>query len=456
MTDQSNPVSVQEEQATSKKKAPLSLEITPNGEYFFHGGAGSPSITKKKNAMLAPYHKCVWNYGVVLELLPEDHVPALNQQIGNARFVRNAYLARRIEYYAETKQTLTPSKYKKEMLPALKQEHDFLKNSEKSALENALNDVDCAYQRFFKQKTGFPKYASKNKPNGNRYTSNYSNNNLTLEMIGGKPYIKLPKVGLVRFILPKGKTLSDIRPYGTKIKKATVSRSGDRWTVSIQMETIIDKPQFPTTVRREDILSVDLGIREFGYFGNMDESIPVHNPRWIKLHEKRLRRFQKAMSRKQYNTKTHTGSKNWEKAKLKVAKEQRKTSNQRRDFQHKLSRAIVESCDAFICEDLAVKNMMKNSKLAKAIASAGWSGFLTKLQYKMERAGKYFLKVDRWFASSQTCHCCGYQNTNVKNLSIRTWTCPKCHTKHDRDENAQKNICLEGIRMLETMGVHVA
>ena len=124
--------------------------------------------------MLAPYHKCVWNYGVVLELLPEDHVSALNQQIGNARFVRNAYLARRIEYYEETKQTLTPSKYKKEMLPALKQEHDFLKNSEKSALENALNDVDCAYQRFFKQKTGFPKYASKNKPNGNRYTDRKS------------------------------------------------------------------------------------------------------------------------------------------------------------------------------------------------------------------------------------------------------------------------------------------
>lgn len=443
-------------QAAAKKKPPLTLEITKDGQFIFHDGSGSPNITKQKNALLAPYDKCIWNYGVVLELLPGEQASALSQQIGNARFVRNHYLSQKITYYRETGKTLSVSQYKREILPALKEEHDFLKQSDKFALENAIAGVDNAYQRFFSKKAGFPKYASRNKPNGNRYTTNYTNNNITLENDNGIPYIKLPKIGMVRFILPKGKCLSDIQPYGTKIKKAIIFRSGDVWTVSIQMETIIDKPAFPKAIRREDILAVDLGIKEFGYFGNMDESMPVHNPRWIRLHEKRLRRFQKALSRKQYDRKNHKGSKNWEKAKLRVAKEQRKTANQRKDFHNKLSHAIAVSCDAFICEDLSVSSMIRNRHMSKEISSAGWSGFLTKVQYKMERAGKYFLKVDRWYPSSQLCHCCGYRNTDTKNLLVRRWTCPVCHTKHDRDANAEKNICMEGIRLLQDMGVQVA
>ena len=275
-------------------------------------------------------------------------------------------------------------------------------------------------------------------------------------MVDGIPHVKLPKIGNIRFILPKGKTLADIKPHGVSIKAATVSKEPDgSYRISLRMESVIDKPVFPTFINAREIISVDLGLKEFGVFGNLEKSIPVPNPRWIQVHAKRLRRFQQSLSRKQYDHKTHTGSKNWEKARAKVAKEQRKIADQRRDFHHKLSRVITDNCVAFICEDLAVKNMMKNRHLSKSIASVGWSQFLAMVQYKMERAGKYFRKISRWYPSSQTCGCCGYKNTDVKDLSVRKWKCPKCGAWHDRDVNAQQNIYKIGAKMLQDEGIQV-
>ena len=274
-------------------------------------------------------------------------------------------------------------------------------------------------------------------------------------MIDRMPYVKLPKLGYIRFVLPKGKTLTDIQPHGTSIKAATVTRSNTIYRISIRMEAVIDKPVFSTVIHKDDIMSVDLGLKDFGVFGNLKESDAVPNPKWIQVHAKRLRRFQQSLSRKQYDHETHTGSRNWEKARLKVVKEQRKIADQRKDFHHKLSRAIADNCTAFICEDLAVKNMMKNRHLAKAIASVGWSHFLTMVKYKMERAGKYFRKVSRWYPSSQTCGCCGYKNADVKDLAVRKWVCPKCGTLHDRDINAQQNIFRMGMRLLQAEGIKI-
>ena len=116
---------------------------------------------------------------------------------------------------------------------------------------------------------------------------------------------------------------------------------------------------------------------------------------------------------------------------------------------------FTDNCVVFICEDLAVKNMMKNRHLSKSIASVGWSQFLTMVQYKMERDGKHFRKISRWYPSSQTCGCCGYKNTDVKDLSIRKWICPKCGTWHDRDVNAQQNIYKLGVKMLQDEGIKI-
>ena len=437
-------------------KYTVTAEQQADGTFEFHGGKGGFNIIKQKNKALEPYGKCIHNYGVLLELIPGDKQSAINQQIGNARVVHNDYLSKREEYYKETKKTLTVLQYKKEYLPALKKEKEYLNDTDKFVYENACRNVDDAYNRFFNGLSGFPKYASKTKSNGNSFTTNFTNNNLELKMIDGIPYVKLPKVGCVRFILPKGKILTDIQPHGVSIKAATVSRElNGSYRIALRMESVIDKPVFLTVINAREIISVDLGLKEFGVFGNLEEPIPVPNPRWIQVHTKRLRRFQQSLSRKQYDHKTHTGSKNWEKARAKVAKEQRKIADQRRDFHHKLSRAITDNCVAFICEDLAVKNMMKNRHLSKSIASVGWSQFLTMVQYKMERAGKYFRKISRWYPSSQTCGCCGYKNTDVKDLGVRKWIYPKCGTWHDRDINAQQNIYKIGAKILQDEGIQI-
>lgn len=225
--------------------------------------------------------------------------------------------------------------------------------------------------------------------------------------------------------------------------------------MSLGLETVIDEVRPVEEVSISDILSADMGLKDFAVLGGKDGFLKVRNPRWIKLHERRLRRFQKALSRKKYDRETHTRSKNWQKAKAKVAREQRRTADQRKDFQHKLSRCIADSCRVFICEDLNVKGMMKNRRLSKAVASAGWYGFFQKVKYKLERSGGRFLQISRWFPSSQTCICCGYRNTDVKKLSVREWTCPKCGSYHDRDGNAQQMILKEGIRLLEEQNVTV-
>ena len=446
--------------AKAAEEKPIKYTVTAeqqsDGTFEFRGGKGGFNIVAQKNKALESYGKCIHNYGVLLELIPGDKQAAINQQIGNARVVHNDYLSKREEYYRETKKALTVSQYKKEYLPALKEKKEYLKDTDKFVYENACRNVDDAYNRFFKGLSGFPKYASRTKPNGNSFTTNFTNNNIELKMIDGIPYVKLPKIGTVRFILPKGKLLADIQPHGVSIKAATVSKKPDgSYRISLRMESVIDKPVFPTFINAREIISVDLGLKDFGVFGNLEESIPVSNPRWIKVHAKRLRRFQQSLSRKQYDHKTHTGSKNWEKARAKVAKEQRKIADQRRDFHHKLSRAITDNYAAFICEDLAVKNMIKNRHLAKSIASVGWSQFLTMVQYKMERAGKYFRKINRWYPSSQTCGCCGYKNTDVKDLSVRKWKCPKCGAWHDRDVNAQQNIYKIGAKMLQDEGIQI-
>lgn len=432
----------------------MSLTLTvDNNNYIFSGR--SMQITKDKNLLLKPYHKQIHNYGIQLKLLPtEEQSNCLNQQIGNARFVRNHYLNDRIELYKNTKQTLTIEKYKKDYLPILKQNNEFLKLSDKFALESAIEHVDNAYKKFFENikngnKKGFPKFVSKYKPNGNKYTTKFTNNNIEILEINGLPYIKLPKLGKIRVILPKTHTINTLIPNNTKILSVSIQKQNNSYTVSLQLETIIDEIIPINSVNRNNIYAMDMGIKYFGVYGNEKTNIEVINPRWIKIHQKRLRRLQKSLSRKQYDIKTHIGSKNWNKCKLKVANEQHKIKNQRKDFQHKLSRKIVNECNVFICEDLNIKGLLKNHHLAKEIVSCAWGQFLQFVKYKLERKGGIFIKVDKFFASSKLCHCCGYKNTTLT-LKDRYWTCPKCNTIHHRDENAKLNLLQEGIRLLTT------
>lgn len=425
-----------------------------DGTFRFRGR--SFRITEDKNQALEPFGMRLHNYGVVLMLLPDAaQVNSLDQQIGNARFIRNRYLADRQAYYGQTGEVLTVSSYKKEYLPKLKEEFPFLRLSDKFALEASLEHVENAYKKFFRERTGFPRFASKYQPSGSCYTTKFTNGNLAvLTGVDDLPYVKLPKIGNVRFVLPKGRTVQDLVPAGVSILSASIKRSGPRYTVSLQLETVIEKPPALSEVSIRDIAAADMGLARFAAVGTIDSVNHIENPRWIKLHEKRLRRLQKSLSRKQYDRESHTGSRNWEKARRKVAAEQRKCANQRRDFQHKLSRRIADACAVFVCEDLNIRGMVKNRRLSKGIASVGWGNFLNYVNYKLERKGGIFLKADRYYASSRLCSVCGHKHQELK-LSDRMWNCPECGAHHDRDENAVFNLLAEGRRMLAERGIAV-
>ena len=431
----------------------LTLEVK-NGKYIFHGR--SQQITKDKNALLAPFGKMVLNYGVVLRALPTDEQESeFSQQIGNARFVRNDYLNMRMSQYQKDKTTLSVADYKKNHLPKLKEDKPFLSLSDKFALESAIEHVDDAYKHFFDnlkngRKAGFPRFASKYKPSGNSYTTKFTNNNIELMMVDNVPHIKLPKVGKVRFVMPAKQTINSILPNNARITSATIRRFNGEYTISLQLERVVDKPEQLIEVNKTDVWASDMGLKDFAIYGNCGFTDKVSNPRFIKVHEKRLRRLQKSLSRKKLR------SKNWMKAKAKVVKEQRKIKNQRKDFHHKLSRKIVDKCNVFICEDLNIRGMVKNHKLAKSIVSVGWAQFLDFVKYKLERKGGLFIKVDRFYASSKLCNKCGYKKEDLT-LKDRQWVCPECGTNHDRDENAKFNLIDEGIRILKTeYGIKVA
>lgn len=359
------------------------------------------------------------NKGVKFRIYPnKEQQNLINQTLGCCRFIYNIGLDMRNKAF-ENGEKINYSKTCA-MLTELKRndEFSFLRDADSVALQQSLRDLDKGFVNFFQKRARHPRFKSKHNNRQSYRTMNQRNN---IRIVG--KYIKLPKLGYV-----KVRQSMDVG----KINNATIVRTPtNKYFVVLTVE-------FKPEVKQNNggSIGVDVGIKEF--YSDSNGNV-VSNPRFLEKSLKKLSREQRKLSRKQ------KGSNNRNKQRIRAAKVHEKITNQRNDFLQKISTMLISENQVICIEDLKIKNMVRNRKLARCISSVSWGKFFNMLEYKANWYGNNIIKVPTMYPSSQTCSCCGYKNPLVKNLAVRKWECPSCHTKHDRDTNASINILNKGL-----------
>jgi putative transposase len=351
---------------------------------------------------------------------------------GCCRFVWNKMLEEKLRAYEKKKRIPrpTPAKYKKEF--------PFLKEVDCFALVAVQNHIEDAFRNHFKNRKQFRLPKFKKKKDKQSYTTYNVHDSIRVDF--ERRLLYLPK-------LREGVKIELHRTFDGKIKSVTVSKTNDgRYYASILVET--ENRRNKVVEPKSRACGIDLGLEHFVTITNDFGSYKVEHPQYLRRGEARVRRLQKSFSKKQ------KGSKNSEKARLRLARQHAYIANARNDFLHKLSKTIIDENQVVVVEDINVKGLLQ-SRLAKSIADSGWSKFLTYLKYKAEWYGRTFIQGDRFFPSSKLRHRCGYKNDDLA-LHDRTWCCPACGEVHDRDVNASINLYLVGLGRPEVKPVERA
>lgn len=331
---------------------------------------------------------------------------ALGQWLGSCRYVYNLSLSYKKTLWEHNKISLSKNEIQKQ-LSAITKDTDWLGCVHSQVLQEVTDRVFNAYDGFFKQGKGFPKFARK---------GHYQSFSFKQGVKISPTHVQLPKFGKVKYRNSQDCT-------GT-IKRATVRECADGWYVCLCVETDIE--HLPTT---QNSIGIDVGIKSLLVTSDGET---VENPKHLYKAERKLKRLQRLVSRKK------KGSSNRRKAVKKLARQHQKVANTRNDFQHKVTTWLIRENQAIAVESLQIKNMLANHHLAKSISDAGWHSLTQKLEYKARWYGRTFEKVSARH-TSQDCSGCGYRKTDLT-LSVRQWTCPGCGSVHDRDVNAARNI----------------
>lgn len=345
----------------------------------------------------------------------DEQITLIKKHMGSCRFVYNRSLQMKIEQYQAEGKSISCYELDN-FLPYLKEVYPWLKEVNSQSLQWANKNLDNAYKKFFREKRGFPRFKSKKHPlQSFQVPQSYL-------IDAEKGHIQLPKIGKIRARIH--------RIFHGKNKVATVSMTPTgKFFVSVVFDDGKDIPE-KASYDEHSTIGIDVGLIHYAVFS---DGTKIENPRNLRRTLVLLKYHQRKLSRKV------KGSNNYKKCKYRVAKLHEKVTNQRRDFQHRLSIKVVRENQAVAVETLNISGMVRNHNIALSISDAAWGGFLNMVAYKSNWYGKIYLPINQFNPSSKTCHVCGHYKEDLT-LKDREWTCPICGTVHDRDQNAAINI----------------